>query len=110
MLEALARWIYRHKWATLIITGVLLVGSVIVLVRGGHLTAGTIRGLEADRAESVVGEVLGQSPDATFVAIFQAKDRASGGAPFHAAVRHALAPLRAEPAVLAVVTQAQAAA
>ena len=51
-------------------------------MRGGHLTAGTIRGLEADRAESVVGEVLGQTPDATFVAIFQAKDRASGGAPF----------------------------
>src|SRR5262249_21779364 len=77
--------------------------SLTMLLRGGALTSGTIQGLEAERAQALVTEVLGHPAETTFVAVM-ASDRDPESREHRAAVAQALAPLRADLRVLSVVT------
>ena len=102
--EALGDLIYRHRWLTLALAGAFLTASLALLWRGGHLTSGTIEGLEAEHAQHLVEEVLGRPLDTTFAAIFEASDLEPDDQEFDSAMAAALAPLRADPAVLSVTT------
>jgi uncharacterized membrane protein YdfJ with MMPL/SSD domain len=103
MFEALGRVIYRRRWLTLALATLFLAASVAMLVRGGPLTSGTIHGLEAERAQELVAEVLGHPADTTFVAVLHADDLDAATPAHRDAVRRALEPLRTNPRVLSVV-------
>ncbi|HEY8943576.1 MAG TPA: MMPL family transporter, partial [Polyangiaceae bacterium] len=102
MLEALGRFVHRRRWLVLLGTGALLVVAVLMLARGGHLTGGTIRDLEAERAQLLVEEVIGHPPDSTWIAVFRAVRADLDEAALRAAVGRALEPLRSHPSVLAI--------
>jgi len=102
MFETLGRIIFRHRWLTLALATVFLAASVAMLVRGGALTSGTIHGLEAAEAGELVSEVPGHPGETTFVAVLHAEDLDVSSDAYRAAVRQALAPLRADPRVRSV--------
>ncbi len=103
MFEALGRVIYRRRWLTLALAAAFLAVSVAMLVRGGRLTSGTIHGLEAERAQQLVTQVLGHPADTTFVAVLHDAELDAGSEAHRAAVRRALQPVREDPRVLSVV-------
>jgi len=104
MFESLGPFVYRHRWATLIASGLFLVVAFVLLFRGGAMTSGHIRGLEAERAQALVTEVLGHPQDATFIAAFSSKDLDPDDDAFQAAMAKALEPLRKDPRIASVVT------
>jgi RND superfamily putative drug exporter len=106
MFEALGDLVYRRRWLTLALASGFLAASVAMVVHGGHLTSGTIEGLEAERAQHLVEEVIGRPLDTTFAVIFQASDVGPALEPddqeFVNAMADALAPLRADSAIASV--------
>ncbi len=104
MFEALGATIYRHRWLTLVLAGAFLVGSLVVLFRGGDLTGGTIHGIESERAQQIAAAIQGRSVETTVIAVFHHPTLDARDAAFHEQMQHALDPLRADPAVKAVIT------
>ncbi|MGZ5969989.1 MAG: MMPL family transporter [Polyangiales bacterium] len=101
MFESLARFTYRRHRLVLLLAAVFLVGAAAMLVRGGTLTSGTIRGLESTKGEALVHRVLGHPTETAFVAVFRGKGD-PGSEAFQSEMKRALAPLRQHPAVLSV--------
>ncbi len=102
MFYTLGKFIFRHRWPTLITAGVLLALALVALSLGGKLTGGTVKGLEAERADQLVATVAGRSADNTFVALFRSQTLAPGTPDFDQAMEAALAPLRSDPTVASV--------
>jgi RND superfamily putative drug exporter len=102
MFHALGTIVYRHRWATLTLTGVFLIAALLALFFRGHLSGGTIRGLEADHANALVASVTGRDPETTFVVLFRSDDLSPSDPAFADAIADALAPLRDDPHVAAV--------
>ena len=102
--ERLGVWVYRWRWATLAGSTLFLALSVFVLVRGGQLTGPIIHGIESERAQAVVEQVLGHTMDTTVVAVFRAKTMDPRNEDFQAALRGALEPIRSDSRVLGVMT------
>ncbi|MBS1152910.1 MAG: putative integral rane protein, partial [Myxococcaceae bacterium] len=94
MFHALGAIIYRFRWLTLICAGLFLAGSVAMLLRGARLTSGSVKNLEADRADRLVESVIGRRTETTFVAHFRAEGLDPASAEFKEAMARALAPLR----------------
>jgi len=107
MLAALGAFVWRHPRKVLIATSAFLAAALAVVIHGGRLTAGEIEGLEAGRAEQLVEQVTGASMDTTAIVVF-AFPRGTERATTSATVERAIAPLRSEPRVRAVVTPATA--
>lgn len=80
----------------------VLLGAGLVLAHGGRLTAGTTEGIESDLAQRLIERELAYPGDSSFLILFRARTLAPGGPAFAAALRDALAPLRADPRVRAV--------
>jgi RND superfamily putative drug exporter len=107
MFEALGAAVYRFRWLVLAGAGVFLAASLAVLLRGGTLTTGTIRGLEARDVLQIAAATAGYPTESSFVVIFEdtrAKPLDARDGAFHEAMQHALDPLRDDPAVLSVTT------
>lgn len=107
MFEALGAAVYRFRWLVLAGAGVFLAASIAVLLRGGTLTTGTIRGLEARAVLQIAAATAGYPTETSFVVIFEdtrAKPLDARDGAFHEAMQHALDPLRAEAAVASVTT------
>jgi len=103
-LGRLGAFIFRRRWATLVVTGVFLLLSIVSLVRGGPLTSGDIPGLESKEADRAMEAITGRKLDTTMVVHFQHAELAPGGREFEAAMNAALAPLRGDPRVSSIVT------
>jgi uncharacterized membrane protein YdfJ with MMPL/SSD domain len=103
MFEALGVFVYRHRWLTLALCGVFLVVSALLLLRGGRITSGTIRDLEADAAQRLADRVPGAPNDTTFVAVFL-DDQKIGEEALLRGMKDALAPLASDARVLSVTT------
>jgi RND superfamily putative drug exporter len=102
--ETLGHFVYRKRRSTLVLTAVFLGAAVILLVRGGTLSTGVIRDLEAERA-AVLAKTVGNHPsETTFVVVFHADGLDPSGAAFRDAESSALAPLRADDRVARVLT------
>jgi len=108
--ERLGGFVYDHRKGTLLACVLFLALAIGTVIRGGELTGGRIHGIEAERTQAVVEQVLGHTMDTTVVAIFHAP-AANGGhemdprnLDFQAAFAAALAPLRKDPRVLSVMT------
>ena len=105
MLDALAGFTYRHRKAILVAAVLWFAAAVGILCSGaGRLSAGSIRGLEADYAGARVDDVVGHDPDTTFVALFQSPSLAPRSAAFRSAMEAALDPLAHDPRVASVTT------
>jgi RND superfamily putative drug exporter len=102
--ERLGARVYRHRWLTLLGSTLFLALSIATLVRGGQLTGPIIRGIEAERAQTIVEEVLGHTMDTTVVAVFRAKAMDPRNQDFQTALHDALEPVRSDPRVLGVMT------
>lgn len=96
MFYALGAFIYRHRWATLVATALALALSVVGLLRGGRLSGGTIRGLEAEKAALLVESVTGRNAERTFVALFESERGSFAQPAQREAMEQALAPLRTD--------------
>jgi len=105
---AWGRFVVRWRWATLAISGIVLVASIVGLLSGGTLTSGNsgTSGLEAARAQTLINQQLGggRTTGASFLLIFTSRDRSVGDPGFRAAVESALAPIQHDPRVTGVHT------
>jgi RND superfamily putative drug exporter len=104
MFASLGAVIHRHRYLTLVLAFLFLAASAVLLRRGGALTSGNIRDLEAEHADALVAEVLGHPSETTFVATLRSAALDPKSDAFAAELRRTLAPLRADPRVLSVVT------
>ncbi len=104
MLDRWGRWIYRRRKATLAVSAAFLALSALLLVAGGTLSTGTIRGVEADVAARLIEREL-HPPDAEgFTIVFGHPTLTVDDEAFQRAVRDAVAPLRRHPDVRSVRT------
>jgi len=104
MFTTLGPLLYRHRWTVIGAWALLWAVSLGLLLRGGAMTTGHIRNLEAERAEAAVTRVTGHPPGNTFVVIFQSDTLDPEDTPFGDAMNRALAPLRSDPRVAAIQT------
>ena len=103
--EHLGVLVIRHKWLTLAASALFLALSVVTILLGRPLTTGRIEGLESERTEAVVEQVLGHTMDTTVVAVFHAAAMDPRNQDFQAAQEDALRPVRSDPRVLGVMTR-----
>jgi RND superfamily putative drug exporter len=104
MFTALANFIYKRRWLTLIGSTLFLAVSIVMVLRGGKLTGGSFGDNEAEKAEALVEQVVGHSTDRMFVAVFHSDALDPRNQPFQTAMKAALAPLFHDPDVLSVMT------
>ncbi|MBX3028162.1 MMPL family transporter [bacterium] len=98
----LARVALRRHGAILVSCAAVLVLAGLVLMRGGRLSAGTTEGIESDIAQRIIEQKLAYPGDSSFIILLRGRELAPGDPRFTEAVRAALAPLRADPRVRAV--------
>jgi len=104
MLVRLAHLALRHPRAILIACGLLLLLAGLTLWHGGRLSAGTTEGIESGIAQRQIEEQLSYPGDSSFLILFTGRDGLAPGDPrFLPALTAALAPLRADARVRAVV-------
>ena len=108
MFEAWGRFVYRWRWATLVVSAVLLGLSIYGLLGGGTLTSGNsgTSNLEAARAQKLINQQLssGQPAGTSFLLIFGSTTQPATDPAFRAGVESALAPIRNDARVAGVQT------
>jgi len=100
---ALGSFAHRRRWATLAVSGLLLLVSVATLLNGGRLTGGTFDDTESERAETLIARVLGHPTDTTVVVVFHSDTLEPWSATFRDALKASLAPLEGDPRVISVI-------
>lgn len=100
----LARGVHRHRGRVLGGAGVLLALAVWALLQGGHLTTGTIEGIESARAEALARGAAAGSTDQTLAVIFHRDDWTTDDPRFGEAVASVLARVEWLPEVESVVS------
>jgi RND superfamily putative drug exporter len=108
MYASLGSFIHKRPWLTVLASAVFLAASVLLLLRGGRLGGASIAGLEADRAQAVVDAITGRREEATVLVVFRSADLAPTDPEFTSAMQRAVAPLRTDPRVAAVMTPDEA--
>lgn len=106
-----ARWgrfVYRWRWATLVVSVVLLGGFIYSLMTGGMLGTGnsTSSTFEAGRAASLINDQLstGETGGSSFLLIFSSPDRLATDPAFQAELENALLPIQHDPRVTGIIT------
>src|SRR5262245_3889883 len=104
MFATLAAFIYQRRWSTLVASTLFLAAAIAVVLHGGRLTGGSFGDGEAEQAQQLSAEVLGQRTDNTLTAVFHSDTLDPRQEPFKGAMKAALAPLAGHPHVLSVMT------
>ncbi len=104
MFERWGRFVYTWRKVVLAVSSVFLVLSVLVLVRGGTLTHGTIHGIEAERAAALLDRELKPAEVDGFTVIFESDALRTDSESYREAVLAAVEPLRHHPDVRSVRT------
>src|SRR5260370_148977 len=106
-----ARWgrfVYRWRWATLVVSVVLLGGFVYGLMTGGTLSTGNSSSstFEAGRAARLINDQLstGTTGGSNFLLIFSSPDRLATDPVFQTGLENALAPIQHDPRVTGIIT------
>ncbi len=106
-----ARWgrfVYRWRWATLVVSVLLLGGFIYGLMAGGTLGTGnsTSSTLEAARAARLINDQLstGKTGGSNFLLIFSSPDRLATDPVFRTEVENALAPIQHDPRVTDIIS------
>ncbi|HXX67598.1 MAG TPA: MMPL family transporter [Polyangiaceae bacterium] len=100
--EALGAFVFRWRWAVLVVSALFLAFAVAGLVPGGTLTSGVIHGLEAERAQHIIDETTGRPADTTLLLVLHADGLDAHSPEFVSAAHAALDPLHSDPRVLSV--------
>jgi putative drug exporter of the RND superfamily len=104
---AWGRFVYRHRWPTLIGSGVVLVLSLVSLAMGGTLTSGgpLTSNLEAAKAGNLITSQLGAPKfTSSFDLIFRSDTLTVSDPAYQAAVSDALAPIQSDPRIISLVS------
>ena len=105
MFAAWGRFVYRHRWPVLAVSGVLLLASIFIVIQGGKLqSGGFIETSESGRASRLIERELPRAGAATFTLIFSSDTLNATSPEFRKALDAALAPLRSDPRVAAITT------
>jgi RND superfamily putative drug exporter len=106
-----ARWgrfIYRWRWATLVVSIILLGVSVYGLMSGGTLGTGnsTSGALEAERAATLINNQLStdKSGGSNFLLIFSSPDWLATDPVFRTELENALKPIQRDPRVTDIIS------
>jgi len=109
-----ARWgrfVYRFRWATLVVSGALLAISIALAIQGGTLTSGgPLRSkLESFQASQLMNDELnsGQSSSiatSNFDLMFKSDSLSVTDQEYKDAVTAALAPIKEDPRVVSILT------
>src|SRR3989441_5415627 len=106
--EVFAWWgqfVYRHRWAVLGVSGVMLAGSIVALFNGGTLKNSGGRDTESGRALALMEDQLPQNgAGSSFVLVFGSNSLAVSDPSFKQAMLTALQPLKADSRVKTVET------
>jgi putative drug exporter of the RND superfamily len=94
MFYALGKLIHRRRWPTLFGSLLFLALACVAWAIGGRLTSARLEGLEAQKADDKIAEVVGRSTENTFVVLFESETLKAGTPAFAQAADAALAPLR----------------
>jgi RND superfamily putative drug exporter len=103
-MERLGAFAFARRWQVLGVALLLLLGSLGVILRGGRLTTGAIAGMESGAADLAQRRITGATEDVTMVLVMSSATLDPRDAAFTEARDAALAPLRADPHVLRVLT------
>src|SRR5437588_10579876 len=102
------RFVYRWRWATLVVSVVVLGGFIYSLLSGGTLSTGnsTSSSLEAGRASSLINAQLstGKTGGANFLLIFSSPDRLATDPVFQTELENALVPIQHDPRVTDIIS------
>lgn len=98
----LARLALQHPRLIVGVCVTILLAAGVVLLQGGRLSAGTTEGIESDTAQRLIERQLAYPGDSSFIILFRGRDLAPGQPGFAEALKTALAPLRADPRIRAV--------
>ncbi len=105
MFGAWGRFVYRHRWLVLAVSGVFLIGSGFVASQGGKLQqGGFIETAESGRASRLVEKELPRAGGSQFTLLFSSETLDAKSPEFRSAVEDALAPLKKDPRVDTIVT------
>ena len=107
MFEAWGRFVYRHRWPTLIASALLLGISLVLVHMGGTLTSGgpVTSHLEASRAGNLMTTELGVAKTTSnFDLIFRSSTLKVADAAYKQAVTDAIAPLQGDPRISSITT------
>jgi uncharacterized membrane protein YdfJ with MMPL/SSD domain len=104
MFAALGVFIYRKRWATLVVSLLFLVASIGMVARGGKLTSARFGDNEAWQTEHLVEQVVGHATNTTFIAVFHSDTLDPRNEAFQSAMKAALIPLSRDPRVLSVMS------
>jgi RND superfamily putative drug exporter len=102
------RFVYRWRWAILVMSIALLGGFIYSLMTGGSLSTGNSAGstLEAARAARLINDQLstGTTGGANFLLIFSSPDRLATDPVFQTELENALAPIKDDPRVTDIIS------
>lgn len=93
--------LHRHR-VILASSAVVLAFAGVVLWHGGNFASGTTEGIESSVVQEVLGRELAYPGDSSFLILFRSRDLDWRDPRYRAALGKALAPLRADPRVRAV--------
>src|SRR2546421_8696087 len=99
------QFVYRHRWAVLGVSAVMLAGSIVALFDGGTLKNSGGQNPESGRALALMQDQPPQNgAGSSFVLVFGSDSMAVGDPAFKQAMLTALQPLKADPRVKTVET------
>ncbi|MFI5283017.1 MAG: MMPL family transporter [Candidatus Dormibacterales bacterium] len=102
MFAGWGRIVYRFRWATLVVSGVLLALSIVGLLMGGTLTSGgpLTSNLDSFKASNLITSELGAAKvTSTFDLIFKSPTLQATDPAFEKAVNEAIAPISSDPRI-----------
>jgi RND superfamily putative drug exporter len=109
MFDRLGRFVFRWRWATLVVSGLLLGVSIVGLLTGGTLVGNGGFGASLPSGEAsklIVNEIQTQAPKtgSGMTLIFSSQSLVATDPAFAAAVSQAVAPLKADARITSVTT------
>ncbi len=105
MFAAWGHLVYRWRWATLGVSGVLLAVSIVALAQGGELASGgIIETSESGRAFQLLKDELPRASGSSFSVIFASDSIQATDPRFRAALESALDDVKRDPRVASVRT------
>ncbi len=104
MFEALGRLALARRWTVIVASALALVGSGLVIARGGVLSSGETHGTEADLGRKLVDAELHLPGATSFTVVFSSATLYADDPEFVDAMHRALAPIRADAHVASVLS------
>ncbi len=108
MFASWGRFVYRHRWAVLVGSGILLAISVVSLAMGGTLQSGgpLSSNLESARAGNLISAQLnnGAKQTSNFDLIFKSDTLSVSDPAYQTALNDAIAPIQNDPRIVSLTT------